>query len=102
MAFIHVDLAAPRFIVDRDAGDEHKYPPLSALHRCPSCNAPRPPEPTPAERARILNEPDFYWWPPPGLYLEGGFGLYGGGYGPYVECDRCGFFLKEQVADGDD
>lgn len=105
MTYLHIALAAPEFIADHDAGDEHAYPPLSKLRACPECNAPTAPEPTDEERARLLADADFTWERPDdggALYLEFGFGLMGGGYGPYACCDRCGWMGKEQVADGDE
>lgn len=95
--FIHVDLAAPEFVADRDPGDEHVYPHPHALTKCPECGCLPEPEPTDEERARLLAEPDFNWFPPDGEYLCFGFGLCGGGYGSYAGCDRCGFFLKHQA-----
>ncbi len=61
---------------------------------CPKCGAQLEPEPTDEERARLLADPDFHWHPPDGVYLCGGFGLMGGGYGPYMMCDGCGFTAK--------
>lgn len=61
---------------------------------CIKCGAPPQPEPTDEERAALLADPDLMWFPPEGEYLCSGFGLMGGGYGPYVMCDRCGLFLK--------
>lgn len=61
---------------------------------CVRCGAPPEPEPTDEERAKIFADPDFNWFPPDGTFLFGGFGLMGGGYGPYVNCDGCGLFLK--------
>jgi hypothetical protein len=98
-SWIHVDLAAPEFIADRDTGDEHAYPRISAMTSCPECGAPREPEPTDEERRRIFDDVDYEWQRPDGLYLCGGYGLMGGGFGFYVTCDRCGFFTKEQTAE---
>lgn len=64
---------------------------------CPRCGARCAPEPTDAERERLLADPDFTWQPPEGVYLEPGFGLMGGGYGPFVVCDGCGFFAKHDL-----
>lgn len=61
---------------------------------CIRCGAQPEPEPSDEIRARLLADPDFEWHPPDGRYLCGGFGLLGGGYGPYVYCDGCGLFLK--------
>ncbi len=66
------------------------------LKECPKCLAPREPEPSDEERARLLSDPDYSWAPPDGEYLHFGFGLLGGGYGTYAMCDRCDFFVKEQ------
>lgn len=63
---------------------------------CVRCGAPAPPEPTDEERARLLADADFTWERPAGQYLEIGFGLMGGGYGPFVICD-CGFFAKHDL-----
>lgn len=98
--FLHVDLASPAYLEDRDTGDEHQYPRLSEIQACPACDAPCEPEPTNEERAQLLADADYTWFPPDGMYLTRGFGLMGGGYGPYVTCDRCGFFLKEYFPDG--
>ncbi len=72
---------------------------LSELARspCPSCGAPVQPEPTDEERKRIFDDADYQWFPPDGEYFCQGFGLLGGGYGPYVLCDRCGFFRKHDL-----
>lgn len=98
---IHIAYAAPSFIEDRDPGDEHVYPRLHTLTKCPECGAPAPIEPTDEERARLLADPDYNWIPPDDDIdrLFFGFGLMGGGFGPYVVCERCGFFLKEQSSD---
>lgn len=64
---------------------------------CVKCGAKPAPEPTDEERARLLADPDYHWLPPDGVYLECGFGLMGGGYGPWVSCDRCGFFAKHDL-----
>lgn len=93
---VMLDLAAPAFISDRDAGDEHAYPSIADMAACPECGAPNEPEPTPLERAWIFERPDYEWVEPPGVYLRHGYGLMGGGFGNYVTCERCGFFHKEQ------
>lgn len=71
---------------------------LTALEKCPVCNTPREPEPTPEERDALFMDPDCEGWdPPPGVYMWPGYGLAaGGGLGCYVNCDECGFFAKEQ------
>ncbi len=94
-----LDLAAPAFTEYRDLGDEHVHPHPSDMTACPSCGAPQTPEPTDAERARIISDPDYYWFPPDGDYLVIGFGLMGGGYGTYAICDRCDFFHKVQESE---
>jgi len=71
---------------------------LEVLHDrgCVRCGAQLAPEPTDEERKRIFDDPDYHWPCPEGRYLECGFGLMGGGYGPYVVCD-CGFFAKHDL-----
>lgn len=64
---------------------------------CVRCGAPSAPEPTDEERARLLADPDYEWPRPVGTFLEAGFGLMGGGYGPFVICDGCGFFAKHDL-----
>lgn len=96
---VHIARAAPRFIEDRDPGDEHVYPRLRDMTKCPECGAPCEPEPSDAERERLLSDPDFNWYPPDGMYLQFGFGLAGGGFGTYACCERCDFFHKEQSDD---
>lgn len=89
--FAHLDLATleePEHAATLDQLEE-----LEA-RGCIKCGAQMAPEPTDAERARLLADPDYDWYPPDGEYLSAGFGLMGGGYGPYVCCDRCGFFAK--------
>lgn len=91
-----VDLAAPAFIEHRDPGDEHSYPHPYAMLSCPSCGAPQTPEPTDAERDRLISDANYEWFPPDGEYLVIGYGLMGGGHGVYAVCDRCNFFHKVQ------
>lgn len=61
---------------------------------CPKCGTLAAPEPTEEERQRIMDEPEYMWFPPDGIYLCVGFGLAFGGYGTYVQCDGCGFIAK--------
>jgi hypothetical protein len=37
-----------------------------------------------------------------GSKLEHGFGLAGGGFGPYTWCGDCDFFAKRRLPDGDE
>lgn len=93
IGFAHLDLAVveePRHAATREDLQ------IMLERGCIQCGAPPRPEPTDEERARILADPDFTWQPPDGNYIEGGFGLMGGGYGPFVICD-CGFFLKHDL-----
>lgn len=64
---------------------------------CIKCGTQTAPEPTDAERARLFADPDYEWPRPVGTFLETGFGLMGGGYGPFVICDGCGFFAKHDL-----
>lgn len=64
---------------------------------CVRCGAPPEPEPTDEERARLLADADYEWPRPDGVYICGGFGLVGGGYGPFVICDGCGLFAKHDL-----
>lgn len=64
---------------------------------CIRCGAPPQPEPTDEERQRLFDDLEYSWLPPAGAYIFSGFGLVGGGYGPYVCCDGCGFFLKHDL-----
>ena len=93
-SFAHVDFA---FVEDDRHAASRDDLAVMLERGCIQCGAPPRPEPTDEERARIFADPDYTWSPPDGLYIEGGFGLMGGGYGPYVMCDGCGFFLKHDL-----
>lgn len=94
VGFVHCDLAQVED--DRHAMTREQ---LGVIidRGCIKCGAQTAPEPTDEERARILADADFHWFPPDGEYLYVGFGLMGGGYGTYVCCDRCGFFAKHDL-----
>lgn len=91
---MHIDLSSIED--DRDSFTREQLAVLIA-RGCIKCGARTAPEPTDEERARLLADPDYNWPRPNGAYLETGFGLMGGGYGPYVYCDSCGFFAKHDL-----
>lgn len=94
MAVIHLDVAH----IEKPAWDFTAEQLRELIDRgCIKCGAQTEPEPTAAERQRILDDLDFHWGSPDGEYLYVGFGLMGGGYGPYVHCGRCGFFGKRDL-----
>lgn len=93
VGFAHLDFA---FVEDDKAAATREDLAVLLDRGCIRCGAPPEPEPTDEERARIFADPDYNWFPPEGQYISGGFGLMGGGYGPFVICD-CGFFLKHDL-----
>lgn len=94
VGFAHLDLA----VVEDDRNAATREDLAVMMDRgCIRCGAPPEPEPTDEQRARIFADPDYEWPRPEGEFLFGGFGLMGGGYGPFVCCDRCGFFLKHDL-----
>lgn len=94
VGFVHCDLAVVE--VDEHAMTAEQ---LAVIidRGCIRCGTQTAPEPTDEERAHIFADPDFHWFPPDGDYLYIGFGLMGGGFGTYVNCDRCGFFAKHDL-----
>lgn len=91
--FIHIDLV--------DVDDRASVT-LDQLHElldrgCIKCGAKTMPEPTAEERARIFADPDYSRPEPIGVFLHSGFGLFGGGYGPYAYCEGCGFLAKHHL-----
>lgn len=94
VGFAHLDLA---HVEDDQSAMTREQLGVIIDRGCIKCGAQTESEPSDEERARILADADFQWEPPPGEYLYVGFGLMGGGYGPFVMCDRCGFFAKHDL-----